>query len=152
MELFGYIYQTYVTEAPTVQIEKIDLCIDNTTLQKGETKKLQVTIQPEEAKEHKVDFKSSNPNVITVDEQGNLKAICSGSSIITVKAAENDIQSQIEIHVYSKVTGITLDQKEVYMQVGDTFKINAYIEPDDANDKLVLYKSSNNEIAENNEI
>ena len=34
------------------------------------------------------------------------------------------------------------------MQVGDTFQINAYVEPDDANDQSVLYRSSKQEIAE----
>lgn len=117
-------------------------------MKKGETKQLQVTIEPKEAKDHKIEFKSSNPNIVTVDEKGNLKAISSGSSTITVKALENNIQNQIEIHVYSNVTGITLDQEEIYMQVGDTFEINAYIEPDDANDKLVIYQSSKQEIVE----
>ncbi len=148
MELFGYIYQTYVTEELEVQIEKIDVSIDNTTLKKGETKNLQVIIEPNEAKDHKVEFKSSNPNVITVDEFGRMQANRSGSSIITVKAIENNVQNQIEINVYSNVTSITLDQEEIYMQVGDTFKINAYIEPDDANDKIVIYQSSRQEIAE----
>lgn len=148
MELFGYIYQTYVTEAPPIQIEKIDLSIDNTTLQKGESKSLQVTIQPKEAEGHKVEFTSSDPNIVTVDNKGNLRAIRSGSSIITVKAAENNVQSQIEINVYSKVTGISLDQDEIYMQVGDNFKINAFAEPDDANDPSIIYESSDEGVAE----
>ena len=44
-----------------------------------------------------------------------------------------------------------IDQKEIYMQIGDNFKINAYIEPSDANNKNILYKSSNEEIAKINE-
>lgn len=148
MESYGYISQDYVTEAPPVQIEKIDLSIDNATLQKGETKLLQTKIQPKEAENHKVEYTSSNPNSITVDEKGNLRAIRSGSSVITVKAAENDVQSQIEINVYSKVTGVALDQDEIFMQVGDTFQINAFVAPDDANDPTVIYQSSNESTAE----
>ncbi len=145
--IIGYIYQTYVTEIPPIQIEKIDLMLDNTTLQKGETKQLQVTIQPKEASNHKVQYISSNPNVVTVDDKGNLQAIRSGNSIITVKALENNVQNQITINVYSKVTKISLDQKQIYMQVGDTFQINATIEPEDANDKNILYQSRNPEVA-----
>ena len=146
--IVGYIYQNYVTEVPTIQIEKIDLSIDNTIMQKGETKQLEVSIQPKEAKDYKVEYKSSNPNVVTIDENGNLKALHSGSSIITVKSLENDVQNQIEINVYSKVTGITLDQDRIYMQVGDIFEINSYIEPDDADNPEVNYKSSDIQIAE----
>lgn len=144
----GYIYQTYVTELPSVQIEKIELAIDNTTLQKGERKQLQVSVLPQEASNHKVIYSSSKPEIATVDEQGNVQALHSGTTTITAKAEENNVQSQININVYSKVTGITLDQQEIYMQIGDTFQINGSIEPEDANDKTIHYHSNNSEIAE----
>lgn len=146
--IVGYIYQTYVSEAPNVEIEKIEISIDNTTLQKGENKQLKVNIEPKEAENHKIEYKSSNPNVITVDEKGNLRAIRSGSSIITVKSLENNVQNQIEISVYSKITEIKLDQEEIYMQVGDIFQINAYVEPEDASNPAILYQSSNTQVAE----
>ncbi len=145
--IIGYIFKNYVTEMPPVQIERIDVNIDNTTIQKGERKKLQVTIYPQEANSHKVQYISSNPNVATVDNEGNITAIRSGKATITVKAEENNVQNQIEITVYSKVTNIILDQKEIYMQVGDTFQINAGMEPEDANDKSILYSSSNTDVA-----
>lgn len=145
--IIGYIFKNYVTEMPPVQIERIDVNIDNTTIQKGERKKLQVTIYPQEANSHKVQYISSNPNVATVDNEGNITAIRSGKATITVKAEENNVQNQIEITVYSKVTNIILDQKEIYMQVGDTFQINAGLEPEDANDKNILYSSSNIDVA-----
>lgn len=145
--IIGYIFKNYVTEMPPVQIERIDVNIDNTTIQKGERKKLQVTISPQEANGHKVQYTSSNPNVATVDNEGNITAIRSGKTTITVKAEENNVQNQIEITVYSKVTNIILDQKEIYMQVGDTFQINAGLEPEDANDKSILYSSSNTDVA-----
>lgn len=145
--IIGYIFKNYVTEMPPVQIERIDVNIDNTTIQKGEKKKLQVTIYPQEANSHKVQYISSNPNVATVDNEGNITGIRSGKVTITVKAEENNVQNQIEITVYSKVTNIILDQKEIYMQVGDTFQINAGLEPEDANDKNILYSSSNTDVA-----
>lgn len=145
--IFGYIYQTYVTEEPAVQIEKIDLSIENTTLQKGERKQLKVTILPSEASEHKIQYQSSQPEVATIDDKGVLHAISSGTTTITVKAEENEVQSQITIQVYSKVTGIQLDQKEIYLQIGDTFQINGIIEPEDANEKTIKYESNNTQIA-----
>lgn len=145
--IVGYIYQTYVTELPAVQIEKINVSIDNATLQKGERKQLTVTITPQEASSHIVLYTSSNPQVATVDDKGNIRAISSGTTTITVKAKENDVQGQITITVHTPVTGISLDQSEIYMAVGDTFKINAIIEPDDADDKTIVYSSSDTNVA-----
>lgn len=145
--IIGYIYQTYVEEFPSVQIENISISIDNTIIQKGEIKQLQVTILPQEASDHKLLYKSSNPGVATVDDKGNIQAISSGKTTITVRAEENTVQNQIEIEVYSKVTGISIDQSEIYMQIEDTFQINAYVEPDDANNKNIIYSSNDTDIA-----
>ena len=145
--IVGYIYQTYVTEVPPIQIESIDLKLDNTTIQKGERSKLEVTILPQEASSHKVQYISSNPEVATVDDKGNIQAISSGKTTITVKVEENDVQNQITITVYSKVTRITLDHKEIYMQIGDTFSLNAYVEPEDADNKTIIYSSTNTDVA-----
>ena len=144
--IVGYIYKSYVTEMPAVSIEKIALTIDNQTLQKGETKQLQVKISPQEASNHKVIYASSNPEVAIVDDKGNIQAIKSGTTVITVKAEENDVQEKIEISVYSKVTNVNLDQKQINMEVGDNFQIKGTIEPEDANEKTILFKSNNEKI------
>ena len=145
--IIGYIFHQYVTELPDVEIESIDVSIDNTTIQKGEKAQLKVTILPEEANTHKVIYSSSNSNVATVDDNGIIHAISSGTTTITVKAEENSVKDEIEINVYSPVTDISIDQKEISMQKDDTFKINAYIEPEDANNKNIVYKSENGDIA-----
>lgn len=146
--IIGYISQNYVTEVPPIQIENIEVSIDNNVIQKGENKKLNIKITPEEAKDHEVIFSSSNPNVVTVDSKGNLRGITSGKSTITVKAKENNVEATIEIEVYSKVTNILIDNSDIYMQVGDTFKINASIEPEDANEKGIIFESNEEDIVE----
>ena len=145
--IIGYIYQTYVSEVPDVKIEKIELAIDNDIVLKGERKQLKVTIFPEEASNNKVIYSSSNNKVATVDDKGNILALSSGKTIIKVKAKDNDVQSQIEITVYSPVTGIKFDESEVFLQVGETFEIKAWVEPEDANDKTILYSTSNTQVA-----
>ena len=145
--IVGYIYQTYVTELPSVQIQKIEVGMDNTTLKKGEKEQLKVTISPPEASTHKVVYSSSNNRVATVDDKGVVQALRSGTATITVRAQENTVQGQITIQVYSPVTGIHLDQKQIYMEVGDTFQINANIEPSDSDDKTVVFTSENSQVA-----
>ena len=102
--LIGYIFQNYVTDLPPVQIEKIELSLENAILQKGETKQLQVTILPQEASDHKVIYKSSNTQIATVDNMGNITAIKEGETIIQVIAEENSkIQAQCNLTVVRKL-------------------------------------------------
>ena len=155
--IIGYISQNYVEELPDVEIEKIEVSLEknnndsddsninkNNIIYKGETKTLDVKIYPEEAKEQKIEYISENPEIITVDDKGNVRGIRSGKTVIKVKAKENNVEASIEIECYSKVTNIVVDSKEeIYMQVGDNFKINAYVEPEDANEKGIIFEASN---------
>ncbi len=150
--IIGYISQNYVEELPDVEIEKIEVSLSNDDINKnniiykGETKTLDVKIYPEEAKYHEIEYISSNPEFITVDDKGNVRGIRSGKAIITVKSKENNVEASIDLECYSKVTNIVVDsEKEIYMQVGDNFKINAYVEPEDANEKVIIFETINME-------
>ena len=52
--MMGYVFQNYLKELPTVQIEKINVSIDKAEIKKGESIKLKVEILPEEAKDHEL--------------------------------------------------------------------------------------------------
>lgn len=146
--MIGYAFQNYLKEVPNVQIEKINVSIDNNVINKGETKKLKVEILPEEAKDHKIEFSSSDNRVATVDSEGNILAIKSGKAEITVKAKENNVSGKAQIEVYSPVTDLELNVEDLLLQVGDSFEIKPVIIPDDANDKNIVYKSENEDIAQ----
>ena len=144
--IVGYVFQNYLKEVPEVQINKINLSIDNTTINKNETAKLQIEILPQEAKEQKITFSSSNPNIISVDENGNVFAITSGTATITAKAL-NGVSSSITLNVYSKVEDIKLDTDNLILQEGENYNLIAIIYPEDANNKKINYKTENKEIA-----
>ena len=163
--IIGYISQNYVEELPDVEIEKIEVSLEsnnndsddsninkNNIIYKGETKTLDVKVYPEEAKEQKIEYISENSEIITVDEKGNVRGIRSGKTVIKVKAKENKVEASIEIECYSKVTNIVVDSKEeIYMQVGDSFKINAYVEPEDANEKGIIFETDNDALTIDNQ-
>ena len=145
--IVGYVFQNYVKELPQTQISKINLSISKSEINKGETIKLNVEILPEEAKNNKVIYSTNNSKVATVDQNGNILGIGSGEATITVKSAENSVSNSVKIKVYSPVTGIELDKKELILQIGDKYKITPIIFPEDASNKAVKYESLNSNIA-----
>lgn len=145
--IIGYISSNYVDIYKQPEIEKIEINFTDKVILKGEKKKLNIKIYPEEAKNNKVSYTSSNPEIITVDDEGYMQAIRSGKSKIIVKSNENNVSSEIDLEVYSKVTDISLDQSKIYLTKDNIFKINAFIAPDDANNKNIIYESLNNDIA-----
>ena len=52
-----------------------------------------------------------------------------------------------EMPAYNKVTGINLDKEELYISIGENLKINAYIEPANANNTKINFKSDDEKIA-----
>ena len=145
--MIGYVFQSYLREVPNRQIEAINVSSDKTLLKKGETIKLKVEILPDEAKDHEIEYISSNPKVATVDSIGNVMAIKSGTTTITVKAKENNVKGEIQIKVITPVTGIELTNQNIVMQVGDQFTIKPIITPVDADNKNVIYSSKDEQIA-----
>lgn len=145
--IIGYISSSYVDIYKQPEIEKIEINFTDKVILKGEKKKLNIKIYPEEAKNNKVSYISSNPEIITVDDEGYMQAIRSGKSKIIVKSNENNVSSEIDLEVYSKVTDISLDQSKIYLTKDNIFKINAFIAPDDANNRNIIYESLNNDIA-----
>ncbi len=145
--MMGYVFQSYLKEVPNIQVEKINVSSDKTELRKGESITLKVEILPDEAKDHEVEYTSSNPKVATVDNVGNIIAQKSGTTTITVKAKENNVKGEIQIKVYTPVTGLELTSENLVMQEGDSFAITPIVLPIDADNKNVTYSSENEQIA-----
>lgn len=139
--IVGYVFQSYLKEVPEKQIEKINVKIDKTTINKGETIKLNVEILPEEAKNHEVIYSSNNNNVAQVDGSGNITGIKSGKATITVKAKENNVSSSVNITVYTPVSDVILQEDEIYLQKEEEITIKPIIFPADASNKNISFKS-----------
>ena len=144
--LVGYVFQTYVEEVPNVQVEKITLSLDKTTINKGERIKIKASISPEDAVDKTLKYSSDNTSVATVSSDGYIQGISSGSAKITAKAS-NGVTGTINIKVYSPVTDIITSTDNIVLQIGETYKINATVVPDDADNKNILYNTENSGIA-----
>ena len=146
--IIGYVFQSYLKEVPEVQIEKINLSASNTTMKKGDSQKLNVEIYPEDAKNHEIEFTSSNTKVLTVDNSGTVLAVGNGTAKITAKAKENSVSSSLEIQVYTPVTDLELNVEQLTIQEGDSFIIIPSIYPIDASNQNVKYSVENQTIAQ----
>ena len=150
--IIGYIFQNYVTEtAPIMPIEQIHLKIDNPIISKGEKAKIEIEILPVEAKDNKIQWSSSDSSIVMVDNLGNITALRAGTAVITAKAEGSDVKGTISIQVTSKVTGIELEESEIYLSVGETYSLNAKVQPEDADNPNILYKVENEDVLTINE-
>lgn len=143
--MVGYVFQTYLTEVPNVEVENIELTLDKSTINRGEKIKLKTKILPEDAVDKTLKFSSNNTSVASISSDGYIMGLSSGTAKIT-GTASNGISSSININVYSPVTDIMLETQNCTIQVDGNYKINAIVLPEDANNKKINYKSENEEI------
>lgn len=130
-------------------VERIALSHKSLTLQKGKRAKLAAEVFPEDAHEKSIIWKSSNTQVATVADSGEIKAKSKGTAVITAKAADGSgVSASCKVTVRNKfVTSIQLKEKKASVVVGQTVKIVATAAPKNADMRSVTYQSSDEKIA-----
>ena len=129
-------------------VESISINKKNTNLNVNTTEQLLVSFLPYNADNKTVIWSSSNTEVASVDENGNIKALKSGETWIKATSEDNpEASDSCKVTVLQPVTGIELDKSEIIMNnIGQTIQLNATVLPEDASNKNVNWKSSNEQV------
>ena len=136
-------------EKPTVpQIEKLVISANKINVVVEETKKIEYRIEPTNGEIRSIKWDSEDPSIATIDENGNVKGIKEGSTVVSLNINDNLI-GKITVKVKPKITGITLSSPtSLTLKVGGTSQITAVTNPKDSNVKIT-YKSNNSHVTVN---
>ena len=138
-------------KAAVVLVESITLNVTEQTLSEGETLALTATVTPENATNKTLTWSSSDESVATVDANGTVTAIKEGTATITVKATDgSEVSAQCTINVSTSfifVSKIRLEQMQVNMNIGETTTLVVKIEPANATNQEIAWRSSDPTIA-----
>ena len=118
-------------------------------LVEGETKKINVTYKPSNATNKSVSWKSSNTEIVTVDNNGNIKAISSGNATVTATSSDGNHKSiaTITVNAIDKtLKGISLNKEKLTLELGKEETLTVIYNPNNADNKKVKWESSNNRI------
>lgn len=116
-------------------------------MQSNEHTNLLFEVQPSDAFDKRLKWSSDNEEVATVDENGEVYAHKSGTATITVTTYDGSVSNSCEIVVAKPVTGVSIEPAEVALtELGKTVQLTAKIQPEDATNKNVTWKSSNESV------
>lgn len=87
------------------QIEKIEIKNATIRTKDGDTEQILYSIVPEDAFIDGISFQSENPEVATIDENGTLTAVASGSTTITVTAGDVSATCKVIVQQNMKAEG-----------------------------------------------
>ena len=116
-------------------------------MQSNEHTNLLFEVQPSDAFDKRLKWSSDNEEVATVDENGEVYAHKSGTATITVTTYDGSVSNSCEIIVAKPVAGVSIEPAEVELtELGKTAQLTAKIQPEDATNKNVTWKSSNESV------
>lgn len=127
-------------------VEEIRLIPRFEYLKKNERNKIDVIITPLNGEDaNQLVWNNTNPNVIQVDENGNIFAISDGKATITVSG--HSASATLTIEVKPALQGLRFSQQSVRLKCGETVIIDCEVTPSDAPTEKLTWELDNKTIA-----
>ncbi len=143
-----------VYDPNSVLVTDITLSSTTISLEVGQSSGVMTTIAPSNAANKTLKWTSSNPDVATVSSSGNtegiIKATGFGTATITCAATDGSgVTATCEVTVINTnlVSGITLSDERVELDIKETYTLTPTITPSDAGNKSVNWTSNKPEVA-----
>ena len=128
----------------SVTLDKTDL-----TLDVNDTEKLTATVNPNDATNKTVTWKSDKPEIVEVDSNGNVTAKAAGTATITATVDGKSVSCKVTVNGQTTVpvASVELNQTTLELIAGKEATLTATVKPDDATNKTVTWSSNNETVA-----
>jgi len=135
----GATFVSQETKATEVKLSASEL-----KLTKGSKSTLHLSVTPSNFTD-KVTWKSTDTNIVTVEDTGVVTAKAIGTA--TVKVTVGDISATCKITVTQPVTSISLNKTSLSLEAWDTEKLTVSVSPSTAENKEIVWSTSNGKVA-----
>ena len=138
-----------------IAVTGVKLSAASMTLREGNKGTLTATVEPANATNKNVEWWTSDLDVVSVTStsggsNGYVEARGAGKATVTVKTEDGEFSASCEITVEKKevpVTGITIEPSSLILPVGNTFSLIPHVQPSNATDQDIQWRSSNGGVA-----
>jgi len=110
--------------------------------------RIKAKVYPVNLENQEIEWKSTDENVATIDENGNISAVAPGETEIIAMLKSAGKVSKAKLSVRQSVTGIFMPTSTITLYAGSTGRLlSAMVFPENATNKNVVWKSKNTKIA-----
>ena len=134
------------TTAPSIAVEGIRVTPSTLTLHLDETARLSAAVTPENATDYTLGWRSDNPIVAAVSDDGTVTAVSLGETV--VHAVAGPVQGDCRVNVVpTEVSSVTVTPATLTLTVGQEGTLAVSVLPEDATDRSISWSSSDETLA-----
>ena len=131
-----------------VKVESVSLDRTALELKVGEAKSLTASVKPENATDRGVVWASSDEQVASVSDKGEVTALKAGSATVSVTTKDGGKRAECSVSVTNvALEGIALDKDKSTLKIGDVLTLSVTYTPGNATEKGVSWTSGKSEVA-----
>ncbi len=129
-------------------VSSIEFEDEQLTIDKNRSQTITYSVLPENASNKKVTWESSDPDIVSVNTNGQVTGRACGTATITCSAADGSgVNKSIEVTVVQKVTSIRWDNNTALtINKDESATPTVTILPDDATNKDLIWTSSDEKV------
>ena len=134
------------------EIEQVATAIsspENMGLTLNNSVKLEAILMPTNTTITTLYWETSNPEVATVDQEGNVTAVANGKATITAMTIDgSELSASCEVKIgMQDVESISISQKSAELKPNEMLNLNCTVIPENATNKAITWTSDNTSIA-----
>ena len=140
----GDIYDTVILKIQKIEATGVSISSPKDKYTVGETDKMVATYTPDGASPDTIAWTSSNSDVMTIDNDGNISALAEGTTTISAVVDGKLNSNEVTLTVRKGVESVTLNENKLDMIKGDKVTLSVSYTPTNVDDDLkgVTFKSS----------
>ena len=123
-------------------------CGSKTILGINRSKTIEAVLSPESVDNNNIIWSSSDESVMTVDDQGVISGISQGTAILTAMSEDGGYKATCTVTVYIPAESLTISEKDVTINKGETTILTANTTPDNAQYCDLTWTSSDPAVAD----
>ena len=137
---------------PTPELKSVTVTAESKKLKVGEETTVTAKVDPTDAKDVTITWKTSDATVLKVDEAGKVTALKAGKATIMATAVQGEkkVTDSVEIEVEEEVKpeptpelkSVTVTAESKKLKVGEETTVTAKVDPTDAKDVTITWKTS----------
>ena len=128
-----------------IDIEKIIL-LGDTQIEVGKTGNISYKTEPEFVSDKIVKWESSNPDIVSINDNGDISANSQGKVTITA-VSEKGKKETVEVKSYIKVESLKISKDSLKIEKTKTAQLSVSIIPENADSSGITWSSSDNYVA-----